>query len=327
MRARSNSSAGGSLFPGEPIIEADGSVPWSELDRRPFMFRHRLQPDALFSIPRLTEIAIAATARADWDRFLFSPGTTDGAGIRPSSIGANLREALSDLERRRSWVKISSLHELAPAYGEVLAHIIRDLERQAKQPLRQMMTFSGLTVFIASPRMMTPYHFDHESNFLFQLAGTKDDHLFDPGDRFILTEQEIEQFYRGDQQAGRYRPELAGKSVCHHLQPGWAVHHPPLAPHLVHNGDEISVSVSVYYSLAPADARAHVYQANYVLRRMGLRPRAPGSSRLGDLIKSTSLRAMSNRSPRTREERLFSGIERVKRLFSAGGLAPPERVR
>jgi len=91
MRARSNSSAGGSPFPGEPIIEADGSVPWSELDRRPFMFRHRLQPDALFSIPRLTEIAIAAAARADWDRFLFSPGITDGAGIRPSSIGANLR--------------------------------------------------------------------------------------------------------------------------------------------------------------------------------------------------------------------------------------------
>ena len=45
-----------------------------------------------------------------------------------------------------------------------------------------------------------------------------------PGDRFILTEQEIEQFYRGDPRAGRYRPELAGKSVCHHLQPGWAVH-------------------------------------------------------------------------------------------------------
>jgi hypothetical protein len=280
------------------------------------MFRHRLRPDALFSIPRLTEIAIAAAARADWNRFLFSPGITDGAGIRPSSIGANLREALSDLERRRSWVKISSLHELAPAYGEVLAHIIRDLERQAKQPLRQMMTFSGLTVFITSPQMMTPYHFDHESNFLFQLAGTKDYHLFNPGDRFILTEQEIEQFYRGDPRAGRYRSELAGKSVCHHLQPGWAVHHPPLAPHLVHNGSEISISVSVYYSLPPADARAHVYQANYVLRRMGLRPRAPGSSPLGDWIKSASLRAMSNRSPRTREERLFSGIERVKRMFS-----------
>ena len=64
-------------------------------------------------------------------------------------------------------------------------------------------------MFVASPNIVTPYHIDHEMNFLFQIAGEKDVCLFDPSDRELLPEEEIERFYFG---------EVTGLPYPEHLQ-------------------------------------------------------------------------------------------------------------
>ena len=62
------------------------------------------------------------------------------------------------------------------------------------------------------------------------------------------------------------------------LVPGLAVHHPPLAPHWVKNEDRVSVSVSVNFCMRSLDHRAKIYQANRLLRSVGLATR-PGNRR------------------------------------------------
>jgi hypothetical protein len=52
----------------------------------------------------------------------------------------------------------------------------------------------------------------------------------------------------------------------------------------VQNGPEPSVSLSVNFEFAGRE-RSDVYRANYYLRQLGLDPRPPGTSELGDRVK------------------------------------------
>jgi hypothetical protein len=159
--------------------------------------------------------------------------------------------------------------------------------------------------------MVTPYHFDHDVNFLFQVHGEKDVWLYDQDDRFVLTEDEIEAFYRGNPTAGIYRDELGDKGTRYHLSPGIAVHQPPLAPHLIRNGSSVSVSVSIYFALRSLDIRARIYQANACLRQLGMHPLSPGLSPARDWLKSATVQMISKRKPSSQSELLFSGMRRI----------------
>jgi hypothetical protein len=148
-------------------------------------------------------------------------------------------------------------------------------------------------------------------NFLFQIHGEKDVYLFDQQDRFVLTEREIEEFYRGRAFAGLLREETRHLGKKFRLVPGIAVHQPPLAPHLICNANNVSVSVSIWFALRSLDRRAKVYQANSCLRQLGLRPTPPGVSGLSDRLKVAALSAVSKSNPVTQRELLYSGIERI----------------
>jgi hypothetical protein len=157
----------------------------------------------------------------------------------------------------------------------------------------------------------TPYHIDHESNFLFQIRGSKHISLHEPDDRDVVPDDQLERFYTGDFEAAEYRPELQSRGTVFHLVPGTVVHHPPLAPHWVHNGNDVSVSVSVGFSLRPLDRRARVYQINHYLRRAGLTPTPPGRSTLRDSLKMAAIGALSKSKPSSPDEILYSGLNRL----------------
>jgi hypothetical protein len=209
------------------------------------------------------------------------------------------------------WLKLSSAERVDREYADVLATIIRDLGDAAGLPLVEEITWSSLTIFVAAPGVVTPYHIDHESNCLLQVFGEKDVMLFDPFDRSVLREAEIERFYIRDSESAELRENAGAKAQAFRLSPGLAVHHPPLAPHWVRNGAEVSVSVSVGFALRELDARAKVFQMNHVLRSAGLQPRAPGHSRVADRLKAALLGALTPRRPRNREQEMYAGYERL----------------
>jgi hypothetical protein len=299
------------------IVDGDAALFKEAFNRRSFALRHSLANHPLFTLPRLANAAQAILDRGEGGRFVVFDAKSFGAGtgFGATSLHNQLSESVRRLPEGRTWLKISSANEADPDYAEVLRQIISEIADLTGRDLISEITWSSLTVFMASPGIVTPYHIDHESNFLFQVEGEKDVYLFDQDDRDVLSEVEIEKFYAGDAEAARYKANLQERGTLYHLTRGVAVHHPPLAPHLVRNGDNVSVSVSIGFCTRALDRRAKVYQINNLMRRAGLRPARPGESNLRDRVKAIGLEMATSSNAVSREDILFSGLRRVTSPF------------
>jgi hypothetical protein len=301
------------------LIRDPGGVFCKNFNLRSFDFRHDLAGHPLFELPALAALARAILERGDLEKFVALSGKVTAVGTNFSSMAPaeRLAEAITGLKEGRSWLKITSANEADPRYAELLRRILLEIESLAATSMMGDVSWSSLTIFLASPGIVTPFHIDHESNFLLQIRGEKDITLFDPNDRLVLRESEIENFYVGNLDSAQYREEIQARGTVYRLMPGRGVHHPPLAPHWVKNGDDVSVSVSVGFGLKPLDRRAKVYQFNRYLRWFGLSPTPPGASALRDWLKAGSLQLLSKPHPSSREELLFSGIERAAAPFKS----------
>ena len=173
--------------------------------------------------------------------------------------------------------------------------------------------WSSMTILLSSPGIVTPYHIDHQSNLLFQIRGRKSIWLFDPADRRVLGESVIERYYGGETYAADYREGIQAEGTAYDLTPGLAVHNPPLGPHWVRNGAEVSISMSINFSLAACEARARVYQVNRCLRTLGLAPLPPGRSARRDWIKQQPFKMLAPARPRSLEELVHGGPARLLR--------------
>jgi hypothetical protein len=172
---------------------------------------------------------------------------------------------------------------------------------------------------VNAPGALTPFHIDHQSNLLFQLRGRKMVSLFDAADREVLEEAAIERYYNGTLFPALYRESLQHKATAYLLTPGDGLHNPPLGPHWVRNGEELSVSLSINFSLRDSEARARVYQVNGYLRRLGIAPTPPGCSAISDRLKQAPFRLLARRRPGSVAELVRSG--------PAGWLAPLRALR
>jgi hypothetical protein len=304
--------------PDTRIIEADPDVFRERFNRSPFAFAHALHRHPLFTLPRLARLAETMLAAGDKSKFLAlgGEGAAPGSSFESLPRQARVARTVEELGSTRNWVKLSSADSFDTEYRDLLTTVLAQIAPLTGRDLLHEITWSSLTVFLASPRIVTPYHIDHESNFLFQVAGEKDLFLFDCNDRTVLTELEIESYYAGDFRAARHKAELQDRAHAYRLVPGLAAHHPPLSPHWVRNGDAPSVSVSIGFCMRPVDARARVYQANHYLRKLGLKPLPPGVSSLRDTLKGSALGAMSKSNPDNPNEILYSGLNRLKTLIT-----------
>jgi hypothetical protein len=299
-------------MPTEPLITAQPKDFRAHFNARPFAFKHRLGNHPLFELKRLATVADALLAAGKTDHFVHRSGEgTVSSGLdRP--FKERVADAVANVERPGSWIKLTQVHEVDAEHKEVLDGILSELEEQTALPLRADISWVTATLFIASPGTMTPYHIDHEPNFLFQISGQKEVNLFDPADRSILTDEEIERYYVGELNATRYREEVQPKAYVFKMQPGDAVHHPTLAPHWVKNGPTPTIALSVAFGMRSVDPRARVYQVNHYLRKLGLKPTPIGQSGWRDAAKIAALGLFSTKNPKTDQETIGSGLRRIK---------------
>jgi hypothetical protein len=295
------------------------------LNRRHFGFQHSLANHPLFAIPRLLEVheRIMTSGRrgglAAWEAAQPSPSRKFGQLPKQ----ANIQEAVRGIAEGRDLLRLSGAHEFDPRYKEIHDRILDEAGLLSGFPLRRKITWSSMAILLSSPGVITPYHMDHQSNLLFQIQGEKDIWLFDPKDRRVLTEDEVERYYAGSVNAADYREAPQPAAHRYRLAPGLGVHNPSLGPHWVRNGPGVSVSVSVNFSLGELEARARVYQMNRYLRRLGFSPRPPEESRMRDRLKSEAMKLMSKRYPKNLEELLDS----VPRRFAGRLRAASARSR
>lgn len=278
-----------------------------------FSFRHSLAHHPLFTLPRLAELAETILTRGNPRNFTHYVASDIDAGTRLPSRepGARVAHAVARIGESGSWIKLTSAQDVDPEYRRLTDRVLEEIEDRTRVAIRREMTWLGATIFVASPGTITPYHIDHTPNFLLQIQGTKQVNVFDQTDRSVLTEEEIERFYIGDEGAACYRESSQAKANVYDLLAGDGVHHPGLAPHWVKNGSEISVALSVAFCLRSLDRLAGVYQANHYLRRLGRRPAPLGQSPWIDALKIHAFGALSAREPRNYRETIYSAVDRL----------------
>ena len=156
------------------------------------------------------------------------------------------------------------------------------------EDLERKIMVEDIIIFVTSPKRKTPYHIDRECNFLLQVRGEKTIHVFDQNDREILSEEELERFWSVDSSSADYKAQLQSRAKSYVMRPGTGVHIPVNAPHWLENHNNVSISLSVNFQFNDS-LKANAYRANYLLRRLGMRPKPPGESSLLDSVKSVAV--------------------------------------
>lgn len=308
----------------ERIFQSDPPTFRENFNRRAFGFAHALGDHPLFDLGRLAELAkfLWGTGSGRVACQVGEYGRTNRLDERPAKP-VSVVQAISKIRESGSWVLLKSA-QLDPAYAELLDRCMEELQTLSGRNLRREISWLDAYVFIASPGSLTPYHIDHECNFVLQIHGTKRDTLYDSS---VLTPEDIERYYMGDLSGARWREDCESRAEEHVLTPGSGVHHPTRWPHWVQNGgDDYTVMLSVLFFLRGDDREARIWQVNHALRRMGLTPSPPGKSALRDRLKELALarfpptRVFANKSDVIRH-----GVGRLQALERV--LAPKESAR
>jgi hypothetical protein len=259
-------------------------------NKLPFLFEHKLANHPLFTVERLRELALETREKRPQELY-YDAGHNVGIGTRWSEMGDKppLEEAFERIETVGSWITIHQA-QLNPEYGAVFNTCMREFETLTGLDFRKMMRVEDALIFITSPNRTTTYHIDRECNFLLQIRGEKTIYMFDQRDKQVVPETELEAFWAVDKNAGRYKPELQDRATPYRLIPGNGIHIPINDPHWLQNDNNVSVSLSVNFTLKDSE-RANIYRANYFLRKAGLKPAPPFTSPIADGLKNAMMNA------------------------------------
>jgi len=257
-----------------PLREIEPGRFNADFNRRPFQIRHDLVDHPAFTLERLVELA----RKLPPDQVEYNAGdlplTQDPT--KTPQTGLSIEETIRRINDCKSWMVLKRV-EVDDTYKKALDDCLDQIE-----PLAPGMRTRRAFIFISSPGSVTPYHIDHEYNFLLQIRGTKQMTVFDPK---VLPEEAIERFYRGEHRNLVFDQSLQDKAQTFNLQPGDGVHVPVNAPHYVLNGPKASVSFSITFRTPEGDRRSAVYEVNDKLRRFGLKPRPVGKTPIVDRAK------------------------------------------
>lgn len=205
-------------------------------------------------------------------------GPPRGALSRPGDV-------IRDIADANAWLTLLNI-EADPAYADLMNSVLDQLEPGMMKRQGKMRNRVGF-IFVSSPNSVTPAHFDIEHSLLMQVSGAKAV-SFGRFESDRDRRHEVERYWDGSH--GRIEslpPELAS----YPLTPGRGVYIPPIAPHWVHNGPAISLSVTLTYFTAASERENLIEAFNGRLRSAHLAPRQPGRSASADLAKVAVMRA------------------------------------
>lgn len=274
----------------ETLMDINAKTFGENFNRVPFLIRHNLADHPLLSLKSLVELS----RRLDVRSVKYNDGNlTVAANLEAAPAnGLSVEETIRRIEDHCSWMVLKNIQR-DPAYGDLLHQCLEEIKVHS-EPIDPGMCDPRAFVFISSPNAVTPFHIDPEINFLLQIRGSKTMSIFDPLDREILPEQNLEQFSLAeDLSIVKYRDEFQSRAFVAELSPGIGVHCPVTAPHWVKNGPGVSISFSITFRSTSTHRRHDVYWMNAHLRRWGMSPTPVGSIRWKDDLKCGLFRTMA----------------------------------
>jgi len=274
----------------ERLLEIDEEIFRTHFNRKPFLFRHHLSDHPLFKLTRLAELA----------RTLPPSIVEYNAGTIPVSLpdwentpytGLSAEETVRRIEECGSWLVLKRA-EAAPDCFNALNEILDEIEPLSEEVEPGMCEREG-AIFVTSPGSVTPYHMDHEINFLLQIRGGKTVSVFSASDREVLSELDLEKHFSGPaiHRNLPFHERYQERATVFELKAGYGLHIPTTDPHWIRNGDAVSISFSAAFKTRASLHRGAVYRLNGQLRRLGLTP-APYRGSLRDAVKYQASRVV-----------------------------------
>jgi hypothetical protein len=274
--------------PPAQVLKTIGQIPFDDaFPGRSVGFTHDLQLDDRLTLASVADLADRLPRRSVIADTAAQPllgaqgGPPRGALERPGDV-------IRDLHNANAWLTLANVED-DPGMAELMNTQLDQLESGmgAKRGKRVKMRKRVAFIFVSSPNSVTPVHFDIEHSLLMQVSGCKTVSI----GRFesdAARRHEFDRYWDGSH--GRIetlQPEVAAYTMT----PGRAVYIPPGTPHWVHNGPNISLSVTLTYFTAATVRENRVEDFNAHLRRRHLKPREPGHSATVDAAKSCAMGA------------------------------------
>lgn len=252
-------------------LNIDKELIGSRYPALPFGVRHNLASHPLFQIERLLELQRSLPDHKV-DYYTGKVGVNEDR-TKAAATGLTAEQTIRDIRGAKSWLVLKNV-ELDPTYRELVMDCLEELRPMVEKRSTGMRRYQGW-IFITSPGSVAPYHLDPEHNFLLQIHGPKTVHVWDPTDRTIISEEELENYYSKGAAIAKleYSEEYQKKVYEFKMMPGDGVYIPVSAPHWVkvEEGD-FSISFSITYYCDEVYRRDRMFRFNAKLRKMGLKP-------------------------------------------------------
>ena len=270
-----------------PRIHIDPTTfdPWKVQGLTHALSEHPLlQIDALVELgKRQQERKLVRTHNAE-----ATAGTSfaDAPSLHPNEQGA--AHTLADIANAKAWMSLLNV-QADPTYRALIDEILDEVK-----PITELrdpgMCYRAGWIFVSSPNAVTPFHMDHEHNFILQIRGTKKLYTWDPFDREVVSERAQELFHdQHSRELVTWQDSHRARARVFELAPGLGGYMPSTSPHMVENGPEPSITISFTYYTDATRQRELIYRGNAGLRRLGLAPAPVGSSPARDRVKHAVL--------------------------------------
>ena len=262
----------------------DSSVVRRHYNRRCFSFEHDLQENPRFHLDQLAELVCREPELSRSAYCSCAQASVEDPWAAGAPSPETVRNAVREVATNSSLIILRHI-ERSVSVGPQLRELMEQVVAAAGPALRNDIKTRRATLLIASPRRITSYHLDSNTNFLYQIHGDKRLSVFDPSDRTLVTPEELEGYYSGNISAAQYKPERQADAQVFDLHAGSAVHVPSHAPHWAQNLDSVSVALSINFDLHSVERAGRIHRLNGKLRSLGFFPQAPGGSPWRDEIK------------------------------------------
>jgi hypothetical protein len=246
-------------------------------DRASFTFTHSMTDDARLRLDSISKLASRLPAVSVDMNYTDLDKEFGGQGTPPLDVPAD--HMVLQIEEMQRWMTTKNL-EQDPEYLQLINETLDSAD--VGLGLGQAMIGREGYIFISAANSVTPAHVDHEHNLLLQIKGTKK--VTVGGFPSVEAEQKHLEFLN----SGGYGRTgyLPSNPVEFHLEPGTGMYIPPRCVHMVENGPEMCISLSLVFHTEGLLRASRVYQVNAKMRSMGRHPRPYGRSMAVDKAKS-----------------------------------------
>jgi hypothetical protein len=235
-----------------------------DFGRKPLKLRHTLADSPLFGDAALIRL-IEATPRDHYHVNTMPRDANDPHLWREGDMsGLSGQEVMAAVASGELWVHLQRVHEVIPAYGEMLDAAFDELSRR----IPGFKTYKrSMSVLISSPGMNVAYHADVPGQSLWQVRGRKRAWIY-PARAPFLPQEAIENIVlkRGYDTDLPFEDWFDTQAASFVLSPGEMSTWPRNSPHRVVNEDCVNVSFTTEHWTNELRAGYAVDYANGLLR-------------------------------------------------------------